>query len=70
MNLRSGCERSNSVKKVAYKLGRRVCRNATHYLVRLYLVSIVEHACVWLSDELEKVGGDPKKFIKSVRKRL
>ena len=70
MNLCSGCERSNSVKKVTYKLGRRVCRNATHYLVRLYLISIVEHACVWLSDELEKVEGNTKKLIKDIRKRL
>ena len=70
MNLRSGCERSNSIKKVTYKLGRRVCRNATHYLVRLYLISIVEHACVWLSDELEKVEGNTKKLIKDIRKRL
>ena len=70
MNLRSGCERSNSVKKVAYKLGRRVCRNATYFLVRLYLISIVEHACVWLSGELDKVKGNTKKLIKSLRKRL
>ncbi len=70
MNLRSGCERSNSVKKVTYKLGRRVCRNATHFLVRLYLVSIVEHAGVWLSNELQKVGDNTKKLIKDIRKRL
>ena len=70
MNLRSGCERSNSMKKKTYKLERRVCRNATHFLVRLYLVSIVEHACVWLSDGLEKVEGNTKKLIKDIRKRL
>jgi len=70
MNLRSGCERSNSLKKVAYKLGRRGCRNATHFLVRLYLVSIVEHALVWLKDEYNKVEGNPKKLIKLLRKRL
>jgi len=70
MNLRSGCERSNSLKKVTYKLFRRVCRNATHYLVRLYLISIVEHALVWLSDEYKKVEGDTKKLIKSLQKRL
>ena len=66
MNLRSGCERSNSVKKVTYKLGRRVCRNATHFLLKLYLVSIVEHACVWLSDELQKFGDNTKKLIKDI----
>ena len=67
---RDTISRFTSVKKVTYKLGRRVCRNATHFLFRLYLVSIVEHACVWLSDELQKVGGNTKKLIKDIRKRL
>jgi len=44
MNLRSGCERSNSMKKEVYGLGGRPCRSDTHFLVRLYLVSIIEHA--------------------------
>jgi hypothetical protein len=41
---RTGCERSNSLKKVTYRLGERPCRSATHFLVRLYLVSLLEHA--------------------------
>jgi hypothetical protein len=58
MNLRSGCERSNSSKKVAHKLGDRVCRSATHFLVRLYLVSIVEHAKAWLAEDRKVLGTD------------
>jgi hypothetical protein len=58
MNLRTGCERSNSQKKETYQLGRRVCRNATHYLVRLYLVSMVEHAKAWLAQEKKPIADD------------
>jgi hypothetical protein len=60
MKLRSGCERSNSVKKVAHKLARRPCRSATHYLVRLYLISIVEHAKAWLAEDRKVLGDDWK----------
>jgi hypothetical protein len=58
MNLRSGCERSNSVKKVVHRLGERVCRSATQMLVRLYLVSIIEHAKAWLAEDRKLVGED------------
>ena len=58
MKLRTGCERSNSVKKVANHLGKRVCRSATHYLVRLYLVSIIEHAKAWLAEDRKVLGND------------
>lgn len=60
MKLRSGCERSNSVKKVAHKLERRPCRSATHYLLRLYLISIVEHAKAWLAEDRKVLGNDWK----------
>lgn len=56
MNLRSGCERSNSVKKIAHHLGDRPCRSATHFLVRLYLVSILEHAKAWLAEDQKQLG--------------
>ena len=56
MNLRSGCERSNSLKKETYQLGSRPCRSAIHFLVRLYLVSIIEHAKAWLTEEKKKLG--------------
>jgi hypothetical protein len=58
MNQRTGCERSNSTKKVTYKLGNRVCRNSSHYLVRLYLVSILEHARAWLAEDRKQFGND------------
>ena len=58
MHLRSGCERSNSTKKIVHHLGHRPCRSATHFLVRLYLVSIVEHAKAWLSDDRKALGED------------
>jgi hypothetical protein len=57
MNLRSCCERSNSQKKETYRLKERPCRNSVHFLIRLYLVSIIEHAKAWLS-EIKKVGND------------
>ena len=59
MNLRSGCERSNSAKKETYRLGERPCRNAAHFLVRLYLVSIIEHAKAWLVEDKKKLGDNP-----------
>jgi len=63
MNLRSGCERSNSIKKEAYGLGHRPCRSATHFLVRLYLVSIIEHAKAWLAEDRKLFGDDPMALI-------
>lgn len=62
-NLRSGCERSNSAKKVTYKLAQRPCRSATHYLLRLYLISIIEHAKAWLAQDKKLVGDDWRKLI-------
>ncbi len=59
MNLRSGCERSNSLKKETYALGNRPCRSANHFLVRLYLVSIIEHAKAWLAEDKKKLGDNP-----------
>ena len=57
-NLRSGCERSNSTKKVTHKLETRPCRSATHYLLRLYLISIAEHAKAWLAEDRKAWGDD------------
>lgn len=58
MAKRSGCERSNSAKKVVYKLGQRPCRSATHFLFRLYLVSILEHAKSWLFEDKKLFGNN------------
>ena len=63
MNLRSGCERSNSAKKETYRLGGRPCRSATHFLIRLYLVSIIEHAKAWLAEDKKKLGDNPVTLI-------
>lgn len=63
MKLRTGCERSNSVKKITYHLSQRVCRNSTHYLVRLYLVSLLEHARAWLAEDRKKYGDDLASLI-------
>jgi hypothetical protein len=63
MNLRSGCERSNSTKKETYRLGYRPCRSDTHFLVRLYLVSIIEHAKAWLAEDKKKLGDDPMTLV-------
>jgi hypothetical protein len=54
MATRSGCERSNSCKKVASRLGERPCRNATQFLVRLACVSLLEHACAWLAEDRKR----------------
>ena len=59
MARRTGWERSNSLKKVTYRLGARPCHSATHFLVRRYLVSLLEHAQVWLAQDREQVGEDP-----------
>jgi hypothetical protein len=63
MRLRTGCERSNSLKKVKYKLGQRVCRNAPHYLMRLHIVSVLEHAKAWLAQDRKQYGEEPLRLL-------
>jgi len=58
MHLRSGCERSNATKKIVHHLGHRPCRSAAHFLVRLYLISIIEHAKAWLAEDRKALGED------------
>lgn len=48
MNLRSGCERSNSVKKEAFKLEDARHRRASFWLIRLHLIAVAQHARVWV----------------------
>jgi len=67
MKMRSCCERSNSTKKVTYHLGERPCRSDAHYLVRLYLVSIIEHAKAWLAEDRKLVGDDPLALIERAK---
>ena len=64
MKLRSGCERSNSQKKETYRLKERTCRSSVHFIVRLYLVSIIEHAKAWLAQQKKKLGEDPVDLLK------
>jgi hypothetical protein len=59
MATRSGCERSNSFKKVASRLGERPCRSATQFLVRLAFVSLLEHAWAWLAEDRKREEGGP-----------
>jgi len=66
MARRTGCERSNSLKKVTYRLGERPCRSATHFLVRLSLVSLLEHAQVWLAEDRKQLGHDPLSLVGSL----
>jgi hypothetical protein len=56
MATRSGCERSNSFKKVTSRIGERPCRSATQFLVRLSLVSLLEHARAWLAEDRKQRG--------------
>lgn len=65
--LRSGCERSNSTKKVVHHLENRPCRSATHYLMRLYLISVVEHAKAWLAED-RKQWGDDWKILSDIKR--
>ena len=58
MARRTGCERSNSFKKVASRLGERPCRSATQFLIRLCLVSLLEHACAWLAEDRKREEGE------------
>jgi hypothetical protein len=69
MNLRGGCERSNATKKVVHHLGERPCRSATHFLFRLYLVSIVEHTRTWLAEDRKLVGDDWRKLCELALRR-
>jgi hypothetical protein len=62
MATRTGCERSNSYKKVASRLGERPCRSATQFLVRLCLVSLLEHARAWLAEDRKRVQGQTSRM--------
>ncbi len=46
---RSGCERSNSVKKQAFKLLSCGHRRQSFWLIRLYTMAILQHARAWIS---------------------
>lgn len=47
--LRSGCERSNSVKKETFKLEDARHRRASFWLIRLHLIAVLQHARAWVA---------------------
>lgn len=49
MNLRSGCERSNSVKKETFKLEAAHHRRSSFWLIRLHLIALLQHARAWVA---------------------
>lgn len=48
--LRSGCERSNSVKKEKFRLEQARHRRASFWLIRLHLIAVLQHARAWVAD--------------------
>jgi hypothetical protein len=50
LNHRSGCERSNAMKKGRFKLEEARHRRASFWLIRLHLVAILQHALAWVAD--------------------
>lgn len=48
--LRSGCERSNSVKKQVFKLEEARHRRASYWLARLHFIAVLQHARAWVAD--------------------
>jgi hypothetical protein len=51
MNLRSGCERSFSVKKGPFKLQQARHRRRSFWLIRAHLMAVLQHALAWVADE-------------------
>jgi len=49
--LRSTCERSFSVKKEHFELERARHRRRSFWLIRLYLMAILQHVRAWVADK-------------------
>lgn len=58
--LRSGCERSNAIKKGRFKLEAARHRRSSFWLIRLHLIAILQHALAW------GAGVDPKAFVRGL----
>lgn len=54
MNLRSGSERSFSVKKERFELENSRHRRKSFWLIRLHLMAILQHALAWVSQNDSK----------------
>jgi len=50
-NLRSGTERSNSVKKEAFGLEKARHRRTSFWLIRLHLIAVLQHGKAWVAEE-------------------
>ena len=57
MNLRSGCERSFSVKKERFKLVQARHRRRSFWMIRSLLIAMLQHASAWVAKE------DAKGFV-------
>jgi hypothetical protein len=51
MNLRSGCERSFSVKKERFDLLAARHRRASFWLIRVHLIAVLQHGLAWVAKE-------------------
>lgn len=51
MNLRSGCERSFSVKKERFKLLAARHRRASFWLIRAHLIALLQHGLAWVANK-------------------
>jgi len=49
--LRSGSERSFSVKKLRFQLEQARHRRKSFWLIRLHLIAVLQHAMAWVSEE-------------------
>ena len=49
--LRSGTERSNSVKKEKFNLEKARHRRKSFWLIRLHLIAVLQHARAWVAQE-------------------
>ena len=50
MNLRSGTERSNSMKKCRFKLEAARHRRHSFWLIRLHFIAVLQHGLAWVPD--------------------
>jgi hypothetical protein len=51
MNLRSGSERSFSVKKERFKLLQARHRRGSFWLIRVHLIAVLQHGLAWVADQ-------------------
>lgn len=66
MALRTGCERSNAMKKNVYKLEQTGFKRPSRFLIKLYLISMIEHATAWLIENKKKKYQNEKEILYSL----